>query len=340
MTLARIGHGSRLRRPDRGQAGLTLVELMVAMLLSSIAIAATLGIGYSMLNGYREQRRVEVVQRAARVSLEMLSSAVRGASPGVASGDIVDLVGCNDFGALAVTNRTDAPDELEVIYGSGGVITSLRAPYTESADELVVLESAGLAPGDLVLVTNFEKGHLVEIGDITGHAEGYAIDVTPANATACGTGTFPDSGYAAGSLVVRARLARFFVEETVVGPTLMLDPDGAGDAAAEPLAEGIEDLQIAVATDVDGDGLLREDGTTADEYFYNVPGDSDPPDLSVTPPRALRITVTARTSFEISSQPVSYRPPAEDRDGADAPDPYRRRTFAVTVEIRNLRGSL
>lgn len=328
------------RRRDRGQAGLTLVELMVAMLLSSIAIAASLGVGYSMLNGYREQRRIEVVQRAARVSLEMLSTAVRGASPGVASGDIVDLVGCNDFGALAITNHSDGPDELEVIYGSGGVITSLRAPYTESSSELVVLDAAGLSPGDRVLVTNFDRGHLVEIEGITPVAEGYALAITPATATACGAGTFPGGGYGAGALVVRARLARFFVEDTALGPTLMLDPDGAGDEPAEPLAEGIEDLQIAVATDVDGDGVLLEDGSTSDEWFYNVAGDPDPPPMAQKPPRALRLTVTARTTFEPSSQPASYRPPAEDRPGADAPDPHRRRTFAVTVEIRNLRGSL
>jgi prepilin-type N-terminal cleavage/methylation domain-containing protein len=330
----------RATRLDRGEAGVTLVELMVAMTISSIAIAAALAIGYSMLNGYREQRRVELVQRAARISLEIIGSSIRGASPGVTTGAITDLVACNDFGAIEVVNSTSEPDQLKVIYGSGGVATSLRAGYDESSTELVVLDATGLSAGDRVLVTNFDRGHLVAIEDIAPHGDGFSLGVEAASATACGPGSFPTSGYPAGTLVVRAKMAHFFVQESPSGPNLMLDPDGVGPADPEPLAEGIEDLQIAYGVDVDEDGVLREDGTTTDEWFYNVDGDAAPPPLATAPPRALRVTVIARTLFETSKLPVSARPAAEDRLGAEDRDPFRRRSFAVTMEVRNLRGAL
>lgn len=327
------------RRLRPGQAGLTLIELMVAMTIVSIAMAAALAVGFSVLNGYREQRKLSVVERAARISLEMMSGAIRAASPGVTTGQITDLVACSDFGALAVVNSSDGPDELKVVYASGWVVTSLRATFDESSSELVVLDDSGLRPGDKVVVTDFERGHLVEIDAVNAHSEGASLAIATPSSSACGSGSFGGDGYGAGALVIRARMARYYIAETAIGPVLMLDPDDNGPEPAEPLAEGIEDLQIAYAVDVDGDGELREDGSTTDEWFYNTAGDADPPPLATAMPAALRITLVARTTFELTDAPASARPAAEDREAADDADPYRRRSLAATVEIRNLRGA-
>ena len=322
----------------RRQRGLTLVELMVAMTIVSIAMAAALAIGFSVLNGYRDQRKLSVVERAARISLEMISASIRSASPGVTTGQITDMVACTDFGALSVVNSTDAPDELKVVYASGWIMTSLRADFTEDSDTVVVLDAGDFAVGDRVLVTNFDQGHLVQIDAINAHAEGFALTIAAPSTPGCADGTFPDNGYQPGALVIRARMARYYVEETGIGPILMLDPDDTGPDPAEPLAEGIEDLQIVYAVDVNGDGELSEDGGTTDEWFFNNPGDSSPPPLATTMPSALRVTLVARTTFEVGRSSSSTRPAVEDRDEAEEADPFRRRSLAATVEIRNLRG--
>lgn len=327
------------RGSRRHQAGLTLVELMVAMLIVSIALAAALAVGYSMLNGYREQRRLDVVQRATRVSLEIISNAIRGASPGTSSGEITDLVACNTFGSIGVVNSTTASDELKLIYASGWVMTSLRATFDESSSELVVLSSDGLKIGDYVLVSDFEKAHLVEIKDINAHAEGASLGIDVPTTTACGSGSFPTGGYTAGRLVIRAKMARFYLEDTSAGPTLMLDPDDIGPSPGEPLAEGVEDMQIAYGVDLNDDGFLTEDGGATDEWFFNNPADGAPPAMSANAPLALRVTLVGRTTFETSNAPASTRPAIEDRLGGAAPDPHRRRSMAATVEIRNLRAS-
>jgi hypothetical protein len=208
---------------------------------------------------------------------------------------------------------------------------------------LTVLDGSEFEAGDYVLVSDFTQGHLLQITSVVP-LMGFSHLITGAPSGMCPIlqVPFPAGGYAMGSLVVRARISRFYVDTLVVGgaPTLMMDPDGDGPAAAEPLAEGIEDLQIAVGVDVDGDDALFDDGSATDEWFYNVDGDGPPPAFTITPPRAYRVTVIARSVTESSVEKTSIRPAAEDRSAAAEPDVFRRRLLSATVEIRNLEGSL
>ena len=98
-------------------------------------------------------------------------------------------------------------------------------------------------------------------------------------------------------------------------------------------------MQIAVGVDGDGDGTVLEDGTTTDEWHYNVDLDGAPPDVTTTPWRAVRLTITARSITESSNVALYLRPAVEDRPVASSADVYRRRTLTSTVEIRNLTGS-
>ena len=321
---------------------MTLVELMISLLIMSIAVTATLALGYSMSNAYTTHRRMIVVERSARVSLEVLSEAVRGASPSVPTARIEDLVGCSAYGGLRVTNSTSQPDQLEVVYASGGVFTSLRATYGDGDDFMTVLDGSAFAVGDQVLVSDFAQGHLVEITAIAQVGAVWQL-TTGAPSTKC-SGlqiAFPGGGYPTGALVLRGQVSRFYVDTLMAGgaPTLMMDPDSDGPADPEPLSEGVDDLQIAIGVDMDGDGTVLDDGTTTDEWFYNNPGDSDPPLPTITPPRAYRITVIARSITESSTEADAFRPGAEDRSIATTPDVYRRRLLSTTVEIRNLDGS-
>jgi len=328
-----------LRRPlFRTDAGFTLVELMVAITLMAVLMALSVKLASVVIDAYREQRTVLAVERAARASLDILSDAARNASAGVPTGDSQDAAGCTDVTGLKVENHDDGPDELTVIYASGGVVTSLRTTVTDGSSSFEVLDATGLSVGDQVLLTSGESGRLLPVSSIAPAGDQYEIG-TVAAATACPGIDLPSAGFPAGTLVVRAKVARFYVEVGGDGvPTLMMDPDGDGPDAAEPLADGIEDLQIAVGVDVDGDGNLIEDGSTADEWFYNAAGDADPPAVTVTRWRALRLTVVARTLREHGEQTTGVRPAAEDHPAGTA-DVYRRRVLSAVIEIRNLEGS-
>ncbi len=350
------------------QSGLTLVELMLSMVILSIALAAALSLGFTMADGYRIHRRMAKVETASRISLQFLTRAIRGASPGAPSGGIQDLVGCSaNTNAIDVINHTVTTrdnanadpdtDELRVIYGSGGVFSSLRDPYDQTAyaARVIVVQNKddvafpdvhdNFQAGDLIVVSNFDVGHLLEIDRVIDNGNNTdSLILKTQNPPCTTTPPFPAGDFPAGSMVVRAQVARFYVDPGNFGgvPTLVMDPDGiAGPKDPEPLAEGVEDMQIAVGVDVDGDGIVNEAGTNTDEWFYNVAADvgTSPPAFGTAKPRAYRITLVTRSVIEASSQPISQRPAIEDRAAATAQDEFRRRVLSTTVEIRNMQGS-
>ncbi len=333
---------TRAHNHERRQSGLTLIELMIAMVIVSIAVAATFALGYSLMNGYRDHRRMMEVERSARVSMEIVADAIRLASAGVPKGEVYDQVGCTTS-AIQITNHTDAPDEIEVIHASGGVLTALTSTYSSGATELTVFDGSELSEGDYVLVTNGDIGHFLEIGAVTDGGGGEWTLELPTST--CSAPTFPTGDFPLGTLVIRAAATQFYIEDdagTGNIPTLMMDPDGNGPDEPEPIAQGIEDMQIAVGVDdnpADGTVVEAAGGSTTDEWHYNAVGDADPPAITTTPWRAIRLTLVGRSVNEVSTQALSIRPAAEDRAAASAADEYRRRILSSTIEIRNLEGS-
>jgi prepilin-type N-terminal cleavage/methylation domain-containing protein len=309
--------------------GFTLIELMVAIVLFSLAISGVLSIAVSLSNGRREQRGTVGAEAAARITLVAIADALRQVSPGVSTGNIRDAGTCTT-GALTVTNSATGPDQLDLIYGSGGVVTSSRTAYSTGTTSLTVTDASQLAVNDSIVISNGSQGHLVKITGVTGATLALAAQCSPIN--------LPSAGYPAGSLVIRAQHATFSIGATDGVPTMVMDSDAGGPAAAEPFAEGIEDLQIAIGIDADGDGAIAELGTAPgdDEWQGNVAGEAA---LS-GPIRAVRITIVSRSTKAVSGPVAAFNlPPAEDRPAGTALDKYRRRVLRSVIETRNLSGS-
>lgn len=309
--------------------GFTLIELMVAIVLFSLAVSGILSIAVSFSNGLREQRGTVEAEAAARTTMVAISDALRQVSPGVPGGNVQDAGSCTS-GALTVTNSQTGPDQLDIIYGSGGVVTSTRTAYGAGTTTLTVVDASQLAANDYVVISNGTQGHLVKITAASGTALTLAAQCSPIN--------LPSGGYPAGSLVIRAQHATFTIGATDGVPTMIMDPDGAGPAAAEPFAEGIEDIQIAIGVDVNGDGAITEVGAVAgdDEWQGNVAGD---PAL-VGPIRAVRVTIVSRSTKALAGPVATFNlPAAEDRPAGTALDKYRRRVLREVIETRNLSGS-
>jgi prepilin-type N-terminal cleavage/methylation domain-containing protein len=308
------------------EAGFTLIELLIALALFTFAIAGALAVAVSMTQGFREQRQVLAAETAVRGPMDMLADALRNASPAVASGNIQDVQTCTT-GVLSVVDSTTGPDRVDVVYAAGAVVTSLRSTYDSSSNtSVVVTDASQLTAGDTVLITDTNQGHLVVVSAVAG-------TTLTLVAPACSP-TLPSGGYPPGSLVIRAMRARFYVD--VAGsvtdgvPALMIDPDADGPLPAEPLAEGIEDMQIALGVDVDGNGAIS---TGEWEYSSGIGALSG----SI---RAARITLVARAAHElVGGTPSFYRPAAENHPAATTADAYRRRVLSTTVELRNLGGS-
>jgi hypothetical protein len=260
---------------------------------------------------------------------------VRNASAGVTSGDVLDSTGCNSVVGITVTNFDDEPDQIELIYASGGIVTSARNDIDSNTTTITVVNATGIVAGDSVIVSDGTTGRLIPILGVG--APGVTTDLSTQTDLCSGSAPMPSAGFLAGALVIRARYARLAVETGADGvPMLPVDPDGIGPLPTESLAEGVEALQIAGGVDLDGDSSLLDLGNNADEWFYNAPGDANPPPITGGQWRALRITVTAR---DLLNRGSSARPAAEDR-AAGAVDTHRRRTLRTQIEIRNLGRAL
>ena len=132
--------------------------------------------------------------------------------------------------------------------------------------------------------------------------------------------------------MIRGLRARFSVGSfDGISNILLMDPDADGPAAAVPLAENIDDFQVAIGMDSDANGSVG-----ATEWQY-APGFAGPVVPAI---RAIRISVVARTAMPLVGRTAMFvRPAAEDHPAAGATDNYPRRLLTSTVEIRNLGGS-
>lgn len=315
----------------RDQRGFTLIELMVSLVMFSFAVAGVLAVAVSMTQGFRENRMTNTEEQSARVPMDYLTDALRQASPGVTDPTQVQDADTCQIGAITVTDGgTSGTDSLDVIYALGGVVTTVSSAYV-SGTTLNVVDASQLAQGDRILVSNLSQGHLFTIASIATASPGYTLTLN----SLCGSVALPAAGYPAGSLVIRAQHAKFSIgtPDSTGIPMLMMDPDSNGSAPAEPIADGVEDLQIALLIDTDGNGAIGTEGpSTTDEYIYNNSGDTLPTGQTY---RAVRVSLVARSVGQlVGAGTVSTRPALEDHTAGTA-DNYRRRVLRSTVEIRN-----
>lgn len=318
---------------------------MVSLVMFSFAIAGVLAVAVSMANGFREQRAGVGTEGAARAAMEFLSDAVRGASPGIESGIIwpMDdgdcLVDDTKMALRATMGNASGTDSLTVTFAYGSVVTTALSSINlgSTTGTITVEDGSQFADGDFVVVTDFDNALLFKI-TVSGNTLSYSstLACTPPNDSKTGS----PIALNAGAIVVRALRARFYVQDLDGVPTLYMDPDPTALATSdeEPLAEGIEDLQVVLGIDNGSDGLAAEDlaTTDGDEWFGNLPGEVNT--AMVGPIRAVRLSLVSRALTKVTGTASYFRPAVEDHD-ASTTDNYRRRVLTSVIEIRNSTGT-
>ena len=274
------------------------------------------------------------------------------------------------------------PDSFSVAYavGGGDILTAVRtklkapqgtaiitvsSPATIKAKDRLVIWQHGSTRPCLAIVASSSPTFLT--GPPTSR---YTLPFAPMgvgyNPSSHAT-IFTSQGYSPQSLVLPLgqwdeRTVRFFSLDSnpeLTGahiPKLMTwTEDKKGNRFDEQIiAEGIEDMQLSWACDVDGLGTLDEGTTVAkrksDEWAYNVASDAVPNCTATKTSviEAIRITLIARTATNIQSK-KGFRPAAEDRPaGTVAKDlelnggvgTYGRAVLTYTIKPRNIRRSV
>jgi len=282
-----------MNRPIDKQQGLSLIELMIAIVISSLLMAGTIQIFVNNKQTYRVQEALSRLQENGRFAMQFLTRDIR----------MADFWGCAGS-ASKVTNRVQSADggitvppidmgtggvngtdntglngsdsiTLQGAYGSG---LSIASHNVNDASFSLNTVNHGLVDGDLVLATDCNK------------ADQFMITNANSGSTVTIVG---NTGVAHNNLENSGKPALQYPEGDILkvfnyGYTIKAGASGEPalfrriNSTDQELVEGIENMQIKYGEDTDSDGtanIYRDSGAVAN--MENVV--------------SIRITLTART---------------------------------------------
>lgn len=346
-----------LMRMQSKQRGLGLVEIMVALVVSSLLVAGVVQIFVSNRQAYDLQDELATLQENGRFAFQFLTQDLRMAG----------YMGCSRN--LQLRNNLNDPDQYaynldgEALVGlyadadgnlSGGVIPTgldlgdltpntdvvmlrragngsvdLRPPFRDQANpaNTLVLKDHDLEKGDIVVVSDCTNATIVQLssspgGNNTSITHNTGGSVTPGNST-------KDLGhnYGQGATVSRIMNIIYYVAEGVDGNPALFRKVGVADG--EELLGGVDRFRLTYGVDVNGDGSLDDDGyLTAEEI------DSDA-GIDWANVIAVRVDMLMRGDADTlvdtdSGQNLVFNGAVENFD-----DGFLRQGVSSTVTVRN-----
>jgi len=339
------------------ESGFTLLELLVTMAIFGIVLGGILKVYDTNNYTYKVQEEVVAMHQNVRVAKMFLERDVRMAGCGM--GAMFGFGGVTTY-ALENDNNSGATgsDSLTVRYidyeagACGTDSTGLAAPCSdlptltldgsmpEASTVANLKEELGDAPfsswlGDcycggttytqpvplfMALITN-PDGTKSDLVIITGAQNTGGLDNLSNGPNAVFQGViYPNqivNGYEDGSKISFFNANQY----TAVVYDLV---NGVLRRNGDPIAEDIDDFQIAFGLDTDNDGVV-------DTWVNNIDLDDDTK-LEV---RLVRINVLGHTASEHRGY-KNMRPVIEDHAAAVSNDGFRRKLLQVTVQVRNL----
>lgn len=307
--------------------GFTLVELLVAMVISLLVIGAISLTFKSQQDSYIIQEQVSAMQQNIRGAMYMLTRDIQMAGyytnfvPGNYTMNWDDLDGDNEVIRPLIYARNNVDDS-----GSGGgdgirdgtdVIVIVKA-----SDNFGVLGASDSASGSLITLNTLGVGAGAGQIDIDDNTKRFGLmvksDLSRSDffEISSGSGGPPfaitqvlGDSYGEGDMIFRADVIIYRVDENAARPCLVrrnLGNDTAG-GTYQMIAENIDDLQF--------------------RYLLNNGSWVDDPAVGGNEPnvRAVDVSLVARTAKEIRG----YTDPG-------AGDKYRRRTLNSIVKTRNI----
>jgi prepilin-type N-terminal cleavage/methylation domain-containing protein len=267
----------------RRQRGFTLIEIMIAMALTSIVTTSVLAIVRTQLSTFEQNDQIMRTQQNARAAMDYIETYVRRACGGVSGGWVgVDVPGVTPkvtsclqtYDGASVTSSAfstgsvSAPDAIEIIYGTG-TMTALTGwaysnPPTSLPASLAVYDITNFAAGDYVLVSDNSTAYLFQIDtpQATGSATSRPIPGNLPLKAISGTFAAPTQApnLKKDCPVYKAASYSFFIAPSpaagVYSNMLMVDPNGVTSTnhtdyggKVQPAVEAAVDFQVAVGAD-------------------------------------------------------------------------------------------
>lgn len=269
----------------RSQAGISLVELMIAITLSLILGGALIQILVSSRGAYRTQETMARIQENGRYALETLAYDIRMAGyMGCASIDKIPLtviasnppadVGLSASNIINGSDNVAAGNAFNAVVGTD-VVTIRRASDTgmrltgntdpNNSNVQVINNAAGLTQNDYAFISDCSSADLFRITNVV---VGNDTKATMAHAGNNNSPNKLSKIYGPDAEVLAFHSYAYFIRDTgrttpggnPINALFVQARTGGADAhSATPisyeLAEGVEDLQVQYGLDTDGDGF-------------------------------------------------------------------------------------
>jgi prepilin-type N-terminal cleavage/methylation domain-containing protein len=281
----------------RRQRGFTLMEILIAMALTTIVTASVLSIVRTQLMAFEQNDQVVRTQQNARAGLDFVESIVRRACGGISQGWLWVYTptmqatstpmaclryfdGPTSINASSFTGtNANLPDALEVVYATGTMTAisaangAAGASLTTTAPFVDVLDTCNFNVGDYAILTDKDYANpaLFYISAVSGTGNCPRAGrlsfgtVSPAPTTAYLPVVSAYTGAASGTPVLKAATYSFYVAPSTVatyGSMLMIDSNGI--ASTGHTSYGTTYVQPAVEGVVDFQVAVGVDNNPTD----------------------------------------------------------------------------
>ena len=318
------------------QRGMSLVELMIGMLLSSLLLLGVLQVFQSNTSTSRTQDAFSRVQESGRFAIDLLSREVRaadywGCAPD--KGSIVNTLsgfyasvggdgvrGIDNAGATEKVSGKDVAAGTDALIIAGtvdacGGAGRLVDPNPATPSSPVVTANCPVEAGDVVLIANCTAGNVVTITSVSG-------ELGAGNRTITQPSTLQEA-YGSNSKILAPYQRTYFIAASSAGDNSLFVSDESD--TVQELVPGIEDMQITYGRDTSGDGVVNV-WQAADSNLNNM--------AEVTAVK-LQLLVASEASAGVDTQKVARL------DGTETTytDGRLRKLYVATVKVRN-RGAM
>jgi len=259
------------RRPYGKQNGFSMVELMVAITIGLIILAAVSTIFVSSKSTYNTQDNLARLQENARFAMQFIMRDLRMAGYYGCNDDMTRINSTVNGALFSLANPIEGMDETSgtwspsgdptlptdmkaatdaVIFRMADSVTNinLATPMPNESAVLFTDSITGLNVGDIIMLSDCASSNVMQI---TGFVGGNGIQHNAGAGTPGNSTQMLDKTYAPPAAIRKFQARRYYVAQNAGDklPTLYRD-DNAGPQ--QPLVEGVTNLQILFGKDTDG----------------------------------------------------------------------------------------
>ncbi len=314
------------------QRGFTLIEMMIALVISSLLVGMILAIFMRMSLAYRGQQQVAGVQQVLTSARATFEIDAKMAGLEMAQGFKTTVDGLK-HSPVRVINSSTGPDQIAFFYGDPSiqaVVTNAATPITVNVDS-----STGFAVADLVVMSTPDVTTTVNPINPTVDAKLTVFDacilkISAMTATSMTFATATPWGNATNNHCVttttanRTMIYKFVAHAYRIDPTVARLPDGVlqmsptgnlqvGVNDWQDLAFGFTDIQIATQFfDNDGIDTLDPDLDGNREWYSGANQQTLTTSVAYAtafvPPIEMSISLVARTDRDVEGIATAQTP--------------------------------